>query len=179
MTERELTRLLVWIAFGVLIVWRMRSRMRRMIGRQRLSGWRPWFNVLFFPLIAALLAWQARSHELLEVSLAGGAAAGVALGLLGLRLTRFEVTSEGRFYTPSAHLGVALSALLIARITWRFLSGGMTMPADGAPPPAPPTLTPLTLLLIGTLAGYYWTYAVGLLRWSLGKAHLPQTQSAP
>jgi hypothetical protein len=27
-------------------------------------------------------------------------------------------------------------------------------------------LTPLTLLLVGTLAGYYWTYAVGLLRWS-------------
>lgn len=177
MTERELTRLLVWIVFGVLIVWRMRARMRRMIGRQRLSGWRPWFNVVFFPLIVALLAWQARAHELLEVSLAGGAAAGLALGLLGLRLTRFEVTSEGRFYTPSAHLGVVLSTLLIARIAWRFLSGGMTMPADGAP--APPTLTPLTLLLIGTLAGYYWTYAVGLLRWSLGKADLPQTQSAP
>ena len=179
MTERELTRLLVWIAVGVLIVWRMRSRMRRMIGRQRLSGWRPWFNVVFFPLIVALLAWQARAHELLGVSLAGGAAVGVALGLLGLRLTRFEVTSEGRFYTPSAHLGVALSTLLIARIAWRFMSGGVMLPGDAAPPPPPATLTPLTLLLIGTLAGYYWTYAVGLLRWSLGKGGVAQTQSVP
>jgi len=27
-------------------------------------------------------------------------------------------------------------------------------------------LTPLTLALIGTLAGYYCAYAVGLLRWA-------------
>ena len=178
MTEREVMHLLVPIAFGALILWRMQTRVRRMIGRQRLSGWRPWFNALFFPLLVALLAWQARSQQLLGMSLGGGAAVGVALGVLGLRLTRFEVTSEGRFYTPSAHLGVALSALLVARIAWRFMSGGMMIPDEGAPPP-PPTLTPLTLLLIGTLAGYYWTYAVGLLRWSLGKAGVAQTQSAP
>jgi hypothetical protein len=38
--------------------------------------------------------------------------------------------------------------------------------ASGAAPPPGSTLTPLTLLLVGTLAGYYWTYALGLLRWS-------------
>jgi hypothetical protein len=178
MTEREVMHLLVPVAFGALILWRMHTRVRRMIGRQRLSGWRPRFNALFFPLLVALLAWQARSQQLLGMSLAGGAAVGVALGVLGLRLTRFEVTSEGRFYTPSAHLGVALSALLAARIAWRFMSGGLMIPDEGAPPP-PPTLTPLTLLLVGTLAGYYWTYAVGLLRWSFGKTGVAQTQSAP
>jgi|SRR5215469_10107120 len=179
MTEREVMHLLVPIAFGALILWRMHSRVRRMIGRQRLSGWRPWFTAVLFPLVVALLAWQARSQQLREISLAAGAAAGIALGILGLKLTRFETTSEGRFYTPSAHLGVALSVLLIARIGWRFLSGGMVLPEEGAPPPPPQPLGPLTLLLLGTIAGYYWTYAAGLLRWSLGKSGVAQTQSTP
>jgi hypothetical protein len=61
---------------------------------------------------------------------------------------------------------VALSALLVLRIGWRFLSGGVVLPDDDAAAPPPPVLTPLTLLLFGTLAGYYVTYAVGLLRWS-------------
>lgn len=180
MTERELTRLLTWVLVAVLIIWRVRRRMGRLIGRQRLSGWRPWFNVIVLPLAVAMLAWVTRSQQLLAVSIAGGAAAGIALGILGLRLTRFEATSEGLYYTPSAHLGVVLSALLLARIGWRVASGGLTLP-DGAAPPPPPTatLTPLTLLLIGTLAGYYATYAAGLLRWSRGRGAVAQTQSAP
>ena len=44
----------------------------------------------------------------------------MALGILGLRLTRFETTGEGMLYTPSAHLGIALSTLLVGRIVYRF-----------------------------------------------------------
>jgi hypothetical protein len=34
-------------------------------------------------------------------------------------------------------------------------------------------LTPLTLVLVGTVMGYYVTYAAGLLRWSVrqGRTH--------
>jgi hypothetical protein len=94
-----------------------------------------------------------------------------------LRLTCFEVTGEGMFYTPSAHLGVALSTLLVCRIAYRFLNGGGFPGAGSGAPPAPPALTPLTLLLIGTLAGYYCTYAVGLLRWSLRSPSAARAQS--
>jgi cytochrome c biogenesis factor len=180
MNEREVMHFLVPIAIVALILWRLHSRVRRMIGRQRLSTGRSWFNVVLFPLIVVLLAVQGRSQELLAVSLAGGAAAGIALGILGLKLTRFETTSEGRFYTPSAHIGIALSALLILRIGWRLIvSGGIMLPEEGAPPPQPPTLTPLTFLLVGIVAGYYWTYAVGLLRWSFRKEPVTQAPSAP
>jgi hypothetical protein len=89
-----------------------------------------------------------------------------ALGVLGIRLTKFEQTAEGLFYTPSAHLGIALSALFIGRLAWRFLQ---LYSLDGqTPPPAginDITHSPLTLVIFATLAGYYVTYAMGLLRW--------------
>jgi hypothetical protein len=153
------------VVFIVLIAWRMQARVRRLIGRQRFSRWRSTLTVVLFPLLIALLA-RAPHHVSQEGNyLIVGLGLGLVLGLLGLRLTRFEVTAEGHFYTPNAHLGVALSVLLVARIAYRFATGGFGgTAAPGAPPPG---LTPLTLLLIGALAGYYWTYAAGLLWWSV------------
>jgi hypothetical protein len=79
-------------------------------------------------------------------------------------MTRFEKTPQGLFYTPNAHLGIALSALLMGRIIYRlaqvYWSSGSAAGAD-----INSATTPLTLLIFGTLAGYYVTYAVGLLRW--------------
>lgn len=172
--------LLVTIAIIALIAWRMHSRIRRTIGRQRLSPVRPWITVVLFPLVTALLAFAAlRSPEPIGIYLAGGAVVGIGLGLLGLRLTRFEVTPTGRFYTPSAHLGVALSVLLVCRIAWRFAAGGFPG-AAGAGSSGPPagSLTPLTLLLVGMLAGYYTTYAIGLLRWSARSRDLVPSEAS-
>jgi len=49
------------------------------------------------------------------LTLVAGAGFGAALGLYGLRLTKFEQTAQGLFYTPSAHLGIALSLLFVGR----------------------------------------------------------------
>jgi hypothetical protein len=162
----QATHALLTAAIIALIAWRLYARIRRTIGRQRLSRVRPWITIVIFPVLLALLAFASRAQPLVEAALAAGAAAGIALGVLGLRLTRFEVTGEGMFYTPSAHLGVALSTLLVCRIAYRFVVVGLPGAAASGAPTAPPALTPLTLLLIGTLAGYYCTYAIGLLRWS-------------
>jgi membrane protein CcdC involved in cytochrome C biogenesis len=167
---------LVTLAILALIAWRLYARIRRTVGRQRLSPVRPWVTVVLFPLLVALLAFVARSHAPAAAALGGGAVVGVGLGLLGLRLTRFEVSPEGRYYTPSAHLGVALSTLLVCRIFYRFFVYGLPGSSLGA---APPPLTPLTLLLLGTLAGYYTTYAVGLLRWSWRSRAAPGVQAPP
>jgi len=167
MTPQQ-TQLLVSSAIVALIAWRLQSRVRRLIGRQRLSPVRPWINVVLFPVLIALLALGTRVHPLAGLALAGGAVLGITLGVLGLKLTRFEVTPAGLYYTPSAHIGVALAVLVVCRIGWRLLTQGLPEPAAGSAPPGA-ALTPLTLLLLGTLAGYYWTYAVGLLRW-LGRS---------
>jgi hypothetical protein len=167
----QLSHLLVTFAIVALIVWRLHARVRRLIGRQRLSPVRPWITVCVFPLLVGSLALGAHPSLLLGGALTIGVIVGVTLGLVGLRMTRFEVASDGLYYTPSAHLGVALSTLVVGRLVWRFLfagpgGGAAALPGGAVSAPPPPTLTPLTLLLVGTLAGYYFTYAVGLLRWA-------------
>jgi hypothetical protein len=159
--------LLVSIGVVALVAWRFYSRVRRMIGRQRLSRVRPWVTVALFPLLIVVFGLGSLAHPANALSLLAGVALGVGLGVYGLRLTRFEQTPQALFYTPSAHLGIALSALLFGRVAYRLAQlylatpGGLRMPAS----PADFVSSPLTLAIFGTLAGYYTAYAVGLLRW--------------
>ena len=152
------------LGIAAFIVWRMASRVRRMIGRQPLSRVRPWLSVVLFPLLVMLLFLAALANQAAMLGLLAGCGVGVGLGVLGLSLTRFEATPAGFFYTPNPYLGVALSVLLIARIGWRYAQ----LYAIGAPiggSPADFGRSPLTLLIFGMLAGYYTAYSTGLLRW--------------
>jgi hypothetical protein len=147
---------------AVLIAWRIYSRIRRLVGRQKSKAWRHWLTIVIFPVFLMIFAITAIAHPEVEAALAVGIAVGVGLAIWGLRKTRFETTAAGYFYTPNAHIGIALSLLLVARIAYRFyevstLTEGQAMPDFGR--------SPLTLLVFGTLAGYYTAYAVGILRW--------------
>jgi hypothetical protein len=151
-----------------LVAWRAYSRIKRNIGRQPLSKVRPFITIGIFPLLAVLLGWQALGHSRPELlyALAGGIVGGAVLGYYGIRHTRFEVTPQGLFYTPNAHIGIALSVLFMGRLLYRmfvmYSSNPYAQPAtnDFA-------ASPLTLGIFGLLAGYYVTYAIGLTRWRL------------
>ena len=158
------TTLLLPAGIAVLVAWRLYSRVKRMVGRQRLSKVRPWLTACLFPLLVAVLLLSSLARPEAALALLAGVVAGAALGLYGLRLTKFEQTPLGLFYTPNAHLGIALSLLLIARIGYR---AAQLYFASGATQEASTTFvrSPLTLLIFGTLAGYYVAYAIGLLRW--------------
>ena len=147
-----------------LIAWRLYSRIRRMVGRQRLSRVRPWITLSVFPLVVLLLALAQLPRPAGLAFLVAGVAGGVLLGVYGLRKTRFEPTPEGLFYTPNAHLGIALSLLFLARIAWRFVELFMLQP-HAARAPDDFARSPLTLAIFGLLAGYYVAYAIGLVRW--------------
>lgn len=152
-----------------LVAWRVYARVRRMVGRQKLSRVRPWLTLIFFPLLLGLLAFVTLSHPERLALLAGGVAAGVGLARYGISKTRFEATPQGLFYTPNAHLGIALSLLFIGRLAYRFLQVYLAEPGFQNDP-ADFGRSPLTLAIFGLLAGYYVGYAFGLLRWkhSLG-----------
>jgi hypothetical protein len=156
--------LLLPAGIAALVGWRLYSRFKRMVGRQRLSTFRAWLTACSFPLLVALLLLRSLFHPYSALALVAGLAAGTALGLYGLRLTNFEQTPLGLFYTPHAHLGIALSLLLVARIAYRAVQLYFASEAIQAG-----SLTfarsPLTLLIFGALAGYYVAYAAGLLRW--------------
>jgi hypothetical protein len=154
-----------------LVLWRMYSRIRRMVGRQRLSRVRPWVTLVVFPLIIAMLALATLTHPERLVVLAVAVAAGLALARFGLSKTKFEPTPEGLFYTPNAHLGIALSLLFVGRILYRLVEMyalGLPGPAAGGPGAQDFARSPLTLGVFGLLAGYYVGYAIGLVRWRMG-----------
>ncbi len=149
-----------------LLAWRIHARFGRLIGRQRLSKYRAWISLLLFPSLVTLLAWSARDHGAALGLLAAGLLAGGALGLFGLRRTRFEPTRQGLYYTPDARLGMVLMVLFVGRLAWRLLQAYVLEPqvdhglADFA-------RSPLTLSVFGLLAGYYISYAIGLARWRM------------
>jgi hypothetical protein len=158
------TSLLATVGIGALIAWRLYARVRRAIGRQRLSPLRPWISVILLPLLLATILLGSMLQPAAAAALVAGIAIGIGLGLYGTRLTKFEATPAGLFYTPNAHLGIALSLLLVLRLGYRFLRLRM----DGRGLDASSLQlgsSPLTLAIFATLASYYVTYAIGLLRW--------------
>jgi hypothetical protein len=155
----------VTVLILAVIAWRLYARSRKLIGRQRLSRWRPWVTVTVLPLVLVILAVLSRHQPPALWALAGGGIVGIGLGILGLKLTKFETTPTGASYTPSAHLGIALSTLLVLRIAYRFIQAAPSL-NTAAPPAAGYSTSPMTLLIFGALALYYITYAIGLIRWS-------------
>ena len=156
--------MLLYIGVALLVVWRIAARIRRMVVRQPLTRWRPRATALLFSCSLLALMVLERQHPVNDLALLGGSAIGIALGLYGLRTTRFERTPIGVFYQPNAYLGIALSLLLLGRLAYRFapLLGTGDLDSLAA---ADFTRSPLTLVLVGVLASYFVTYAVGLLRW--------------
>lgn len=157
--------LLVSVGVGALVAWRMYSRVRRVIGRQQFHKNRPWITIVVFALVFGLLMLSSMVQPMNAVALVAGAACGAALGVFGLRLTKFEQTPEGLFYTPSAHLGIALSLLLFGRVAYRMYQTYAVADQASATGMNAVTNSPLTLVIFAMLAGYYVTYAVGLIRW--------------
>jgi energy-converting hydrogenase Eha subunit A len=145
-------------------------RVRRHIGRQTSRAWRHWAGAIFFPLLLVLLALAALARPLSEAALVAGAVCGAGLGVWGLKLTRYERTEQGFFYTPNAPLGIALSVLLVGRVLYRLAEVYAMQGHAAAVQSRDFVRSPLTLAIIGLLAGYYSTFAIGLLRWRRGAA---------
>jgi cytochrome b561 len=83
-----------------------------------------------------------------------------------LRHTRFEVTPEGRFYTPHTYLGLAVTLLFLGRLVYRFLY--LPNGASGTFGPDPNAAvayqrTPLTVGIFAVLVGYYVLFYAGVL----------------
>lgn len=142
-------------------VWRIYRRVRRNIGQQPFQPRRLIFRIALFSLICAgmvLFAWPD-AHSLFAVG--GGWLAGVLLGFIGLRHTRFEVNDKKQFYTPNTYLGIGISLLLVARVIYRLTqwnAGSIAFNESSATS----MRSPLTLLIFGLLAGYYLVYFGGV-----------------
>lgn len=159
----HLASLAVMVPVMGLLVWR---RVRSQFGRQPIRRGRMLVRIAIFALLGVLMALFGLRHPPLLESLLGGVVMGIALGMVGLRLTRFERRADsGDGYIPNPWIGAVLTALLVGRLAWRF---AVVMPQMTAVEPGisgAPTLgySPLTMLVFGLLVGYYVAYFSGLL----------------
>jgi hypothetical protein len=145
-----------------LVLWRMYSRIKRLTSRQRSKTWRHRTTLVFFPLLLlALVAVSIKTNPVAIAGLAAGLPAGAVLGRIAIGKTRFEQVGDDFFFTPNAPIGLAVALLFMARMAWRayeFYALGLSAHHDFLS-------SPLTLVIFGVLAGYYMSYAVGLLAW--------------
>jgi energy-converting hydrogenase Eha subunit A len=152
-----------------LLVWRIYSRVKKLMQRQESHLWRHWAAAILFPLAIIAAGTGAVTDQLALACLAAGTLAGAWAGVWGVKLTRFEYTGKSFFYTPNLHMGIAVTMLFTARIIYRglelYMNSREAMPAPMPKPSHDFTQSPLTMLTFGLLAAYYASYAVGLLRW--------------
>lgn len=165
----HLTHYLIMLPLLAWIVWR---RVSRQFGRQPIRRKRMIARIVIFVILGGVLALSGLHRLALAEGLLGGILVGCAIGLVGLRLTRFEVDPvKGDCYVPNPWIGALLTALLLGRLGWRLLHAGYLTPQTPAMAPEgmaamqPMTqlMTPLTLLVMGLLVGYYIAYYTGLL----------------
>ncbi len=146
-------------------------RLRRHIGRQPLQAWRVGLRLagVGIAAIALLLIGLAGAlgGSMAGLGVLAGLGGGMVLGSYGLRLTSFETTVDGRFYTPNPWLGIGLSALMLGRLAYRFVAvRGASQVALMGDTTALGMLhrSPLTLAIAGLLVGYFLRYTLGLWR---------------
>jgi hypothetical protein len=144
------------------VAWRIYRRVRRNIGRQQLRPKRMKIGIVIFSLLTLLIGGVTLTYPPSLAALTGGLCVGVPLAMAGLRLTRFEQTAEGDFYTPNTYIGVALTLVLVGRMVYRGLVLFGASSAGGAMPPQL-FRSPLTLFVFGLTAGYYIAFYTGVL----------------
>lgn len=152
-----------------LLAWTIWRRVRSQFGPQPIRRGRMALRIGLFAVLGVALAVSGLHNPRLLEGLLGGVTIGAALGALGLKLTRFKRDPlRGDCYVPSPWVGGVLTALLVGRLAWRFAQLAPQSQVGGATPATVahgPALgdSPLTLLLIGLLIGYYMVYFIGLL----------------
>jgi len=145
-----------------LVLWRVYSRIKRLTSRQQSKTWRHRTTLVFFPLLVlALAAGAVATGTLPLVALAAGLPLGVVLGRIAIGKTRFEQVGDAFYFTPHAPIGMLIAVLFMGRMAYRAYE----YYALGSLQHHEFVTSPLTLFIFGLLAGYYMTYAFGLLAW--------------
>jgi hypothetical protein len=145
-----------------LVLWRMYSRIKRLTTRQRSKVWRHRTTLVFFPLLILLLAvLSLQTMPVALVALGAGLPLGAVLGRFATNRTKFEQVGEEYYFTPHAPVGMLVALLFIGRMGYRAYE----YYALGSLAHHEFVTSPLTLFIFGILAGYYMTFAAGLLAW--------------
>jgi len=154
---------LALIALVPLLIWRIYSRLKNQMARQRSILSRHYTGLFVFNVMLLVPATELLDRPFQLAALAAGAIAGIVLGNYGLRRTRFEDTPEGYFFTVPQRMGVLVAMLLVARVVYLGIEIYMN---QGSSQPNPRfTDSPVTMVCLGITAAYFATFSAALMRW--------------
>jgi hypothetical protein len=159
--------LLLGIALVLATPFLLYLRYRTGTMRRRGRAWVANVNLASLGLSAALLVWVAALTTFwvphaFSYSLAG-LLAGSLLGLLGLALTRWEITPRGLHYTPNRWLVLLVTLAVVTRLLyglWRIWHAWRAAGADHSWLAA--AGVPGSMAVGGVVIGYYLTYFAGV-----------------
>jgi hypothetical protein len=144
------------------LVWRVYARLKTQMQRQRSILTRHYTGIFVFVAMILVPASELLTNLPALAALAAGTAGGIGYGIWGLKLTRFEETDEGYYFTPNARLGIVIAMLFMARVLYI----GFELYANQGPAPRF-TDSLLTMLVVGLTGAYFGTYSIGVLRWRM------------
>ena len=164
--------LLLSLLAMLLLLWPLGLWQRYRVGRARRRARPGWVTLnaagLLLSSLLLLAAAMVAAIWIEDAAWNAGAGllAGIGVGMLGLRLARFEAGNGQLYYTANAWLVLALTLLVAARVA---LAGWQAWHRawEGVPAPVPwPWLAqPASLWAIGALLlGYHLAFALGLRR---------------
>jgi hypothetical protein len=145
------------------LVWRIYSRLRTAMARQRSIVSRHWTGLIVFTAMVLVPASEL-VHKLPMLGwLAAGTAAGIGYGIWGVRHTRREETKEGYYFTPPARLGILIAMLFTARVLYVgfeiYANQGTNVPMGRF------TDSIVSMLAVGLTGGYFGTISGALALW--------------
>ncbi|ALK95570.1 hypothetical protein AB595_18985 [Massilia sp. WF1] len=145
-----------------LVLWRVYSRIKRLTTRQRSKVWRHRTTLVFFPLLVLVLAGVSlKTGPMALAALGAGLPLGLVLARIATGRTKFEQVGDEYYFTPHAPIGMLVALLFLGRMGYRAYE----YYALGSFAHHEFVSSPLTLFIFGILAGYYMTFAAGLLAW--------------
>jgi hypothetical protein len=161
------------ILIAALVLFVLYRRFRRNFGRQPLRPKRMIIRSVILSVFCVLLLASPFRSAMSFVAAACGAVIGIGLAFYAIEHTKFEATPAGRFYRPNGYIGMAVTALFLGRIIYRFavvypiIHGAVRQAAQNSQLQANPFAayqrSPLTLGIYFLLAGYYICYYAGVL----------------
>jgi hypothetical protein len=155
----------LWLLFVPLMVFAIYRRLRRTFGQQEVRERRMVFRIVMLTVAAGVFVVMSPTAACLGAA-AGGAGVGVALGLLGLVYTQYDVNEGGRFYRSNGWINIAVTALFLSRMIARL---GTISVASATTPGFPSPFSgvqrsPLTVGIFLVMASFYVSYYAGVLR---------------
>jgi hypothetical protein len=147
-----------------ILVWRIYTRLKTQMARQRSIMSRHYTGVLVFVGMILVSLSEVLTRPYALGALVAGTALGVFWGVFALKRTVYEDTEGGYFFTPPMRLGIVMAMILVARVLYLGVEIYASQQGNGAPAPRF-TDSPLTMLCVGLTGAYFGAYSVGLLLW--------------